>query len=242
LAEYKGLWEEKPYDGKNGYLPQATPRAAYAAMVTRFDRSVGRIMALLKELGIDGNTLVLFASDNGATYNIGGFDMNFFQGTGGLRMHKGYLYEGGIRIPLVARWPGRIAAGANSDHVCAFQDMLPTVLEAAGAGRRIPTGIDGISFWPALSGRGTQRRHDHLYMEFPAYGGQQMVRIGNWKGVRQNLAKNPAAAIELYDLAADRAEKNDVAAAHPDIVKKIAELMKSSRRPSKAFPFPALDR
>jgi arylsulfatase A len=242
LDEYKGRWPEKPYDGKNGYLPHPTPRAAYAAMITRFDRSVGRIMALLRELGIDQNTMVLFASDNGSTYNIGGFDMDFFQGTGGLRMHKGYVYEGGIRIPLVARWPGRIAAGTTSDHVCAFQDVLPTMLEAAGANRRIPAGIDGVSFWPSLSGRGTQRRHDRLYMEFADYGGQQMVRMGNWKGVRQNLTRNPAAPLELYDLAADRKEKNDVAAAHPDIVKRIAEVMKAERRPSKVFPFPALDK
>jgi len=242
LAEYKGRWEEKPYDGKNGYLPQSTPRAAYAAMVTRFDRSVGRMMALLKELGIENDTLVLFSSDNGSTYNIGGFDMDFFQGTGGLRMHKGYVYEGGIRIPLIGRWPGRIATGRTSDHVCAFQDLMPTFLDAVGAAGRIPGAIDGISFWPALSGRGSQRRHEFLYMEFAAYGGQQMVRMGDWKGVRQNLTKNPGALIELYDLGKDRAEKNDLAASHPDIVRRIAEIMRAEHRPSTGFPFPALDK
>jgi arylsulfatase A len=241
LAEYKGVWEETPYDGKNGYLPQAAPRAAYAAMVTRFDRSVGRIMALLRELSLEDDTLVLFSSDNGSTYNIGGFDMDFFQGTGGLRMHKGYVYEGGIRIPLIGRWPGRIAAGTTSNHVCAFQDILPTCMEVAGAAGRIPAGIDGISYQPTLTGRNSQRRHDFLYMEFPAYGGQQMVRMGNWKGVRQNLVKNPAAPIELYDLGSDPAEKNDVAAAHPGIVENIAGIMKKEHRPSQAFPFAALD-
>jgi arylsulfatase A len=168
--------------------------------------------------------------------------MDFFQGTGGLRMHKGYVYEGGIRIPLIGRWPGRIAAGGINNHVCAFQDLLPTFLDTAGAAGRIPSGIDGISFWPTLSGRGTQHSHSHLYMEFPAYGGQQMVRMGNWKGLRQNLAKNPAAPVELYDLEKDRAEKNDVAAAHSDVVRKIGGIMKAEHRPSAAFPFPALDK
>jgi arylsulfatase A len=241
LAEYRGLWLETPYDGKKGYLPQAEPRAAYAAMVTRFDRSVGRILALLKELGIDRTTLVLFASDNGSTYDVGGFDMEFFQGTDGLRAHKGYVYEGGIRIPLIARWPGRIAAGRTSDHVCAFQDVMPTLLEAAGAPGRVPGGIDGLSFWPALAGTGVQPRHASLYMEFPDYGGQQAVRLGKWKAVRSNLRKDPKAAVELYDLAADPAESRDVAAGHADLVARITEIMRAERRPSPVFPFPALD-
>jgi len=242
LAEYRGLWPETPYDGKKGYLPQATPRAAYAAMVTRFDRSVGRIMAQIKELGIDRRTLVLLASDNGATYDVGGYDPEFFQATSGGRMHKGHVYEGGIRVPLIARWPGRISPGKTSGHICAFQDFLPTLLDVASASARVPRGLDGLGFRRELEGRGGQSQPEHLYMEFPGYGGQQMVRWRDWKGVRKNLIKEPGAPVELYDLAKDAAETKDVAARHPDIVQRIAGIMKAEHRPSKKFPFPALDK
>jgi arylsulfatase A len=241
LEEYKGKWDDPPYDGKNGYLPQKYPRAAYAAMVSRMDRSVGRIMALLKQLGLDRDTIVMVSSDNGSTYKIGGYDPDFFKGTGPFRSAKGSVYEGGIRVPLIVRWTGRIKPGRTTDHVAAFQDVLPTLLEAAGAGRRIPAGIDGVSFLPSLLGTGGQSEHEYLYMEFPAYGGQQMVRLGNWKGVRQDLQKNPDAAVELYDLAADVGEKIDLASKNPELVLRIRRIMKSARHPSKEFPFPALD-
>ncbi len=242
LEEYTGKWDDPPYDGKNGYLPQKHPRAAYAAMVTRMDRSVGRIIALLKQLGLDRDTIVMVSSDNGSTYKIGGYDPDFFKGTGSFRSNKGSVYEGGIRVPLIVRWTGRIKPGRTTDHVAALQDVLPTLLEAAGAAPRIPAGIDGVSFLPTLLGTGRQSEHEYLYMEFPAYGGQQMVRLGNWKGVRQNLLKNPAAPIELYDLAADVGEKIDLAPKNPEIVEKIRRIMHRARRPSKEFPFPALDR
>ncbi|MBM3311633.1 MAG: arylsulfatase [Candidatus Aminicenantes bacterium] len=241
LAEYRGLWPETPYDGKKGYLPNAAPRATYAAMVTRFDRSVGRILALVAELGLEKDTLVLFSSDNGATYDVGGYDMDFFRGNGPFRMHKGYVYEGGIRVPLIVRWTGRVREGWTSDHVCAFQDIVPTVLEAVGAPGRVPKGLDGASFAPVFLERGAPARREFLYMEFPAYGGQQMVRMGRWKGVRQDLLKDAEAPVELYDLEADIGETKDVAAAHPDVVAKIREVMRAERRPSKEFPFPALD-
>ncbi len=241
LAEYKGRWPETPYDGKKGYLPHPTPRAAYAAMVTRFDRSVGRLLGLIRELGLEEDTLVLFASDNGATYELGGFDPAFFASTGGLRSTKGYVYEGGIRVPLIGRWPGRIKPGTTTDHVCAFQDFFPTALETAGIENAAPSGLDGLSFLPTLTGRGRQIRHEHLYFEFKDYGGQQTVRWGDWKGVRQNLLKDPAAPIELYDLAADPAETRDLAADKPDVVKRLREIMRAEHKPSEVFPFPALD-
>jgi arylsulfatase A len=241
LEEYKGKWEDPPYDGKNGYLPQKYPRAAYAAMVTRMDRSVGRIMALLRQLGLDGDTIVMVSSDNGSTYKIGGYDPDFFKGTGPFRNSKGSLYEGGIRVPLIVRWVGRIKPGRTTDHVASLQDVLPTLLEAVGAARRIPAGIDGLSFLPTLLGSGKQPEHEYLYMEFPAYGGQQMVRLGNWKGIRQDLLKNPDAPIELYDLAVDIGEQNNLAQKHPALVENIRRIMRSARRPSKEFPFPALD-
>ena len=241
LAEYAGLWPETPYDGRKGYQPHPTPRAAYAAMVTRFDRSVGRIMALLSRLGLDEDTLVLFASDNGSTYDVGGYDMDFFGGTGPFRRHKGYVYEGGIRVPLIVRRPGAVPAGRTSDTVVAFQDLLPTLLDAAGAPARVPAGIDGASRLALFEGRGASPGESRLYMEFPAYGGQQMARSGKWKAVRQNLLKDPAAPIELYDLERDPGEMMDVAASHPETVAELKAVMAREHRPSKEFPFPALD-
>jgi arylsulfatase A len=241
LAEYAGLWPETPYDGGKGYFPQARPRAAYAAMVTRFDRSVGRIMALLAKLGIADDTLVLFASDNGPTYDVGGYDMDFFAGAGPFRRHKGYVYEGGIRVPLIVRCPGRVPAGRTSPAVIAFQDVLPTLLDAAGARVRIPAGLDGVSQRSLFEGGPAPADQSRLYMEFPDYGGQQMARIGNWKGVRQNLQKDPEAPIELYEMASDPGETKDVAAANPNIVAEIRHFMSGARRPSREFPFPALD-
>jgi arylsulfatase len=241
LEEYRGVWDDPPYDGTNGYLPQKYPRAAYAAMVTRLDRSVGRIASLIKQLGLDGETLVLVTSDNGSTYKIGGYDPDFFRGTWPFRAAKGSIYEGGIRIPLIARWPGRIKPARTSAQVVAFQDILPTMLDVAGARETIPADIDGISFWPELLAERTRQAHSHLYMEFAGYGGQVMVRLGDWKAVRKDLIKNPAAPIELYDLSLDIGEKNDVAAKQPDIVKTITGIMKAEHSPSKEFPIPALD-
>jgi arylsulfatase A-like enzyme len=242
LAEYAGLWPETPYDGGKGYQPHPAPRAAYAAMVTRLDRSVGRIMARLAELGLDKDTFVLFASDNGATYDVGGYDMEFFRGTGPFRSHKGYVYEGGIRVPLIVRRPGAIPAGRASDAVVAFQDLLPTLLGAAGAGSRVPAGVDGASRLGLFEGRTVSPAEPRLYMEFPDYGGQQMARAGKWKAVRQNLLKDPGAPVELYDLDADPGETTDVAAANPGVVAALRNIMAREHRSSAEFPFPALDR
>src|SRR5262249_19854757 len=159
LAQYKDKFPETPYDGSRGYQPQATPHAAYAAMVTRLDSYVGRVMALLKELKLDERTLVFFSSDNGPVADAGS-DPAFFKSAGPFRGQKAELYEGGIRAPLIARWPGRIKAGVESDHVSAFWDMLPTLVEVVGGPP--PANIDGISFVPTLLGQGNQRQHDHL--------------------------------------------------------------------------------
>jgi arylsulfatase A len=242
LAEYAGLWPETPYEGGKGYQPHPRPRAAYAAMVTRFDRTVGRIMDRLRTLGLDKDTLVLFASDNGATYDVGGYDMAFFEGTGPLRRHKGYVYEGGIRVPLIARRPGTVPAGRTSSAVVAFQDVLPTLLDAAGARPRLPAGLDGTSRLAVIEGEDVPADEPRLYMEFPDYGGQQMARLGKWKAVRQNLAKDPGAPVELYDLDADPGETRDLAVEHPDIVAGLKAVLAAEHRPSKEFPFPALDR
>lgn len=242
LKPYLGKWDETPFTG-NGYTPHRYPRAAYAAMISRLDRDVGRILALLKELGLEENTVVFFSSDNGTTHLRKEVDYEFFRSVGPLRGLKGSLYEGGIRIPMIVRWPGHIPAGTTSDHIGAFWDVMPTVAELTGT--NTPEGIDGISFVPTLLGHPErQKQHEFLYWEFPAYGGQQAVRMGRWKAVRQKMLRknNPdPLKIELYDLQTDVGESRDVAAEHPDIVRRAAELMKREHTPSTVFPFPPID-
>jgi arylsulfatase len=246
LAEYQGQWLDEPYRGTNNYLPHVAPRAAYAAMITRLDREVGRMLDLVKELGLDEQTVFVFTSDNGPLHGrFGGTDSAFFDSANGFRGRKGSLYEGGIRVPCIVRWKGRIAAGATADRVTGFEDWLPTFLELAGARSAIPKDLDGLSFAPTLLGR-KQGARRFLYREFPAYGGQQSVRLGDWKGVRRQLVPsaksgNPQMQIELYDLSKDPGETTEVSARHPGLVAQIERLMSEQHVPSKEFPFPALD-
>jgi len=227
LEEYEGAFPETPYKGEKGYLPHPAPRAGYAAMITRMDREIGRIMTLLKELGIDDNTLIFFSSDNGPTFN-GGTDSEFFESAGPLRGLKTMLYEGGVRIPLVARWPGRIQPGSESDHVSAFWDFLPTFAELLG--KKPPDDIDGISLLPTLIGQTKkQDKHDYLYWE---YSGRQAVRMGEWKAYRKNVDSD----IELYNLKDDIAEQHDLAGKMPEVVSKMKEIMRNARTESEIFP------
>ena len=229
-----GAWTTRPIDGTRGYLPHPTPRAAYAAMVTRLDRDVGRIVERIDELGLGEDTLVLFISDNGPTYDrIGGSDSDFFASAGGLRGLKGSVYEGGMRVPLIARWRGRIAPASSSDHVAAFWDVVPTLLEVAQA-PQVPA-LDGLSFAPTLLGRAGQDEHDHLYWELSTYSGQQALRLGKWKAVRRNLNRG-ADTIELFDLEQDRSETRDLAAQEPALVARARELFASARTDSEEFP------
>jgi arylsulfatase len=220
-------------------------------MITRMDREVGRMMDLVKELKLDENTIFVFTSDNGPLtgthQGLAGTDGAFFNSNAGLRDGKGSLYEGGIRAPGIVRWKGRIAAGSTHDRVTGFEDWMPTLLELVGGKEATPEDIDGISFAPTLLGK-TQPERPFLYREFPSYGGQQCARIGDWKGVRQNLKPTkkqgggkPDLTIELYNLKDDPAEAKNVAANHPDIVKKIEMLMREQHTISKDFPMPALD-
>lgn len=246
LRDYVGRWPDPPYVGTNGYLPHRTPRAAYAAMITRLDCEVGRMLDLLRELKLEDRTVVVFTSDNGPTYDrLGGSDSEFFASANGFRGLKGSLYEGGIRVPLIVRWPGRIARGTTSDRITGFEDWLPTLLELATTSPAVPAGVDGISFAPTLLGR-AQPARAFLYREFPAYGGQQSVRVDAWKGVRQKLqpaAKRGTARphTELYRLDTDPGEQADVSAQHPDVVARLEALMRAQHVPSETFPFPALD-
>jgi len=208
--------EDWPQDEKN-----------FAAMITRLDRDVGTLMAKLKELDIDEKTLVFFTSDNGPTAE--GHDPKFFKSGGPLRGIKRDLYDGGVREPMIARWPGQIKAGAVSEQVWAFWDFLPTAAELCGG--KLPDGIDGISMKNALLG-GEQKSHEYLYWEFHERGFTQAVRMGNWKAVR-NVSGKPT---ELFDLMTDVGEKTDVAKDHADILAKAEELFKSARVDSKEFP------
>lgn len=216
LHEYAGAFPETPYDGRQGYLPHPTPRAAYAAMITHLDRDVGLLLAELEHLGLAENTLVVFTSDNGPNL-IGGADTAFFDSTGGLRGGKGQLFEGGIREPLFVRWPGHVQPGSVSNAPVANWDLLPTLAEIVDA--RAPDGIDGRSLRAHLEG-GPAPQRDFLYWEYGDVGGWQAVRMGDWKALRRNLKRSIPGAIELYDLAADPDETHDLAAQHPEIVQR----------------------
>jgi arylsulfatase len=232
----KKFGDEEPYIGNKGYFPARYPHATYAAMISYLDENVGKLVQQLKDLGVYDNTLIIFTSDNGPTYN-GGTDSPWFDSGGPYKSEygwaKGFTNEGGIHIPMVAAWPGHIKPGTESDHISAFWDVMPTLCEIAEIDA--PKGIDGISFLPSLLGE-EQTSHDHLYWEFPSYSGQQAVRMGKWKGIRKNIFKGNM-TIELYNLEDDIQEQNDVAAENPEVVKQIEEIMKKEHVTAKSERF-----
>ena len=230
LKEYHGKFPETPYPGAH-YGAQPEPNAALAGMITRMDRDVGRLFALLEELKLDGHTIVFFTSDNGPV-SVGGRDHKFFNAAGGLRGAKGSLYEGGIRVPTIVRWPGHIQPGSVNDTAWAHWDVLPTCAEIAGI--EPPKGIDGVSLLPTLKGKDQPQLDDRfLYWE---YGRNekftQAVRKGDWKAIRIGF-EGP---IVLYNLKTDVAETTDVASQHPDIVAQIEHYLATARTESKDFP------
>jgi arylsulfatase A-like enzyme len=227
VRAYEGAFPETPYLGDKQYLPNRTPRATYAAMVSYLDAQVGQLLDTLKSAGLDDNTLVIFTSDNVATFDAGGAPTAFFNSHGGLRGTKTDVYEGGIRVPFIAHWPGKVRAGATSDHLGANWDMWATFADLVGGAA---PSTDGVSIVPTLVGRGRQRAHAALYWEFHSKGSAQAVRMGRWKGVRSNVKRNPAAPIELYDLSTDPGESSDIATAHPDIVSRIEQVMRARTR------------
>ena len=208
------------------------PVAAFAGMMTRMDRGIGQILDLLNELDIAENTLVLFTSDNGPHYE-GGHQPGFFNSNGPLKGHKRDLYEGGIRVPLIAYWPGKIKSGSVSNHICAHWDLMPTFCELAKISE--PNHTDGISYIPALTGK-KQKKHAYLYWEFHSYGNAQAIRMGDWKGIRLKVKNNPNAPIQLFDLKKDIGETNNIAANHPDIIRRFTKLFKTAHTPSERFP------
>ena len=222
---------EEPYTGKS-YFPNLTPRATYAAMISYLDEQVGDLIKKLKDMGQYENTLIIFTSDNGPTYT-GGADTPFFDSARPFKTEygwaKGFVHEGGIRVPMIASWPGRIKKGSRSNHISAFQDMMPTFCDIIGV--PIPNNTDGISLKPTLFGENQSNTHEYLYWEFPAYKGQQAVRMGKWKAIRRNIFDGNM-EIELYDLESDYKEQNNIASAHPEIIIKIQNFMADSHTKS----------
>ena len=209
------------------------PVAAFAGMMTLVDEDIGRILQLVKELGIEKDTLVILTSDNGP-HMEGGHKPLVFDCNGPLTGHKRDLTEGGIREPTIAWWPGTIKAGSTNDHVGAFWDVMPTYCELAGI--QAPKN-DGISFAPSLRGK-CQQEHQYLYWEFHSRGGTQAIRKGNWKGIRKNIFKDKDAPVLLYNLETDLAEEKDIAAENPEIAANLRKLMDEAHEPNPNFPFP----
>jgi arylsulfatase A len=240
---FRGKFEpEKSYIGVDSgptfrlgpYGSQPESHAAFAAMVKQLDDYVGDLMKKLAELGIDKNTIVIFASDNGPHLEGGG-DPDYFDSNGLLRGYKRDLYEGGVRTPMLVMWPGKIKAGSTTDHISAFWDIMPSLSEITGI--KTPENIDGISFLPTLLGKKKQAEHEYLYWEFHEQGGKMAVRMGNWKAVKLNIDKNPQGPVELYDLSSDIGETTNIAVMHPDVIKKLDKIMKEAHTPSEVFPF-----
>lgn len=236
MQPFAEAFPETPYVKRGGsYGSQSKPKAAFAAMVTRLDRDVGRIMTLLKARGIDDNTLVIFTSDNGP-HGEGGHDYQFFDSNGPLRGFKRDLYEGGIRVPFIAHWPEKIAPGSTSDQIGAFWDFFPTAAEIAGAD--VSQNIDGISILPTLLGEPEkQQQHKYLYWEFFERGGRQAIRVGDHKAIRYNVNDDPDSVLELYDLASDPGETLNIADTNSERVKKFDALLRKARSESDLFKF-----
>jgi arylsulfatase A-like enzyme len=229
--------DEKPYLGHEGYFPARYPHATYAAMVSYLDHQVGQLIAKLKETGQYENTLIIFSSDNGYAYNAGCDPAWFSSFAPFLTTHgwgKGFVHEGGIRVPMIASWPGKIRPGTESDLISCFYDVLPTVCEIAGI--RTPEETDGISFLPTLLGKDQKQKHEYLYWDFPEYGGQQAVRMGPWKGLRLDMQKGNT-AIKLFNLESDLKEQVDVAGQNPEVVAQILGIMQKEHRKSEFSRF-----
>ena len=224
--------DEEPYRGDAGYFPSRYPHATYAAMISYLDERVGELVQTLKEQGVYENTLIIFSSDNGPTFN-GGTDSPWFDSGGPFKSERGwakaFLQEGGIRVPMIASWPGKIEAGTESQHISAFWDLLPTICDVAEL--ETPADVDGISYLPELLGTDEQEEHTNLYWEYPASGGQQAVRMGPWKALRKNILQGNL-EIELYNLEEDIQEQHNVAADYPDIVRQMELIMKEEHTTS----------
>ena len=245
LDRYPASWdaEHGPYRGQNGYLPHPRPRAAYASMISDLDEHVGIILDRIADYGLADNTIVIFTSDNGPThggsdprFHIGGAACTFFQSTGGLRGYKGSCYEGGIRVPCIVRWPGKVAPGSTNDAVSAFADWFPTLATIAGAPRKTTQTLDGIDLASVLTGGEPATRATPIAWEFHGYGGILAIRQGPWKAIRRNVNRATPGLWELYDLSVDPGETTDLAAMNPDKVEELETLFRNTRTSEPDFP------
>lgn len=226
--------DEKPHSFIEGegadYFPTRYPHATYAAMISYLDENVGKLVAYLKKEGLYENTLIVFTSDNGPS-SAGGGDAVWFDSAapfdGSYGRGKGFVYEGGIRVPLIATWPAKIKAGSKSDHISIFYDMMPTFNEVAKVQSDYKT--DGISFYNALTDAEKQEEHEYLYWEFAGYNGQIAVRMGKWKMIWKNI-KEGNKEVELYDLETDIREENNIMKAHPEMLEKFYDILKKEHK------------
>jgi arylsulfatase A len=249
IDRYPKEWdtEKGPYRGQNGYLPHPRPRAAYAAMISDLDEHVGAVLAKLEEHNLSDNTLIVFTSDNGTThggrdpnFHIGGVDAEFFNSTSGLRGWKGSVYEGGLRVPCIVKWPDHVAPSSTSDAASYFPDWFPTLCSIAGAS--LPEGqhLDGIDLATVLDGKPAASRDELMIWDFHNYGGLIAIRDGPWKAVRRNVLKKPT-AWELYNIDVDRQESRDLASQHQDIVTRLEAEYIKTRTMEPDFPVPFYD-
>jgi arylsulfatase len=234
--------DEEPYVGREprgGYFPCRYPHATYAAMISYLDENVGKLVQQLKDLGIYDNTIIMFSSDNGPT----GFYAPFFNSGGPFRTESGYnkgsVYEGGIRVPMIAKWTGVIEPGTVTEHISSFHDVFPTVAEITGA--EVPEEATGISFLPALKGK-QQTEHEYVYWEDSGNRGQIAVRIGNMKALAKSLRTSSTLEWELYDIVNDPEQRNEISAEHPEIIAKVNEIVASEHvtSPNKNWQYKVL--
>lgn len=235
---HKKFGDEAPYMG-GSYFPCRYPRATYAAMISALDEQVGQIVAELKAKDVYDNTIIMFCSDNGPSFGGVGVDGPYFNSGGPFKSEtgwgKGYLHEGGIREPFIVTWPGKVKAGTTSDMVSANVDIMPTLCELLNIDA--PKNIDGISVLPEILGNKQQKQHDYLYWEYPEYGGQLAIRMGNWKGIILNIVKSNNMQWQLFDLNNDIQEQHDIAAQHPDIIKQLDAIVKKEHHTPEVSKF-----
>lgn len=244
MAQFRGKFlPETSYEGVDEgdnyrlgpYGSQEECHAAFAAMVTLLDDQVGEILDLVQELGLEEKTLIMFTSDNGPHLE-GGADPDYFDSNGPFTGYKRDLYEGGIRVPMLARWKGHIAPGSRTDHPSAFWDVMPTLADLVQIDPA--SNIDGISFLPTMLGEGQQKKHEYLYWEFHERGGRKALRSGDWKVVKYDLESKPEASPQLFNLKEDPAESKDLGSQHPDKLSELQELMQSARISNDVFKLP----
>jgi len=217
---------------KGGYMSQDESHAAFVAMIHILDEQVGQIIDKVDELGLKDKTIIMFTSDNGPHLE-GGADPDYFDSNGPFRGYKRDLYEGGIRVPMLVRWPAKVKAGSKAIHISAFWDILPTFAEVCGI--TPPANIDGISFLPTLLGKKDQQEHEFLYWEFYEKRGRKAVRKGQWKAVQYEIKDNPDAPVMLFNLLADPAEEQDMASEYPQLVVQMKKMMEQAHTDSEIF-------